>query len=190
LTCPAAGSCVNGSCVQGFNVVFITSENFTGGSLGGLDGADAICQKFAAAGNLPGKYRAWLADTAGSPGTRFTKSGGPYKLVDGSLVANDWPDLTSGALRHPINLTERGGTPQTTTVCEPRAVYVWTGSGAAGNPINPEASCGDWSNDASGSFLVGRGDVMDSTWSYACGGIGNPTPFCGNFGAALYCFQQ
>jgi hypothetical protein len=189
-TCPVVGSCINGACVGGFNRVFITSETFAGGNLGGLDGADAICQKLAAAANLPGNYRAWLSDSTRSPATRFIKSGGPYELVDGSLVANDWTDLTSGALHHPINLTENGGTPHMTRICDFTAVYAWTGTGAAGDQTGPEGSCGDWTDTGSGSFLVGRGDVTDSTWSWSCGGTGNPTPDCGIYAAALYCFQQ
>jgi hypothetical protein len=189
-TCVGREASVNGACVEGFKIVFITSERFVGGRLGGLDGADAICQRLAAGSSLPGKYRAWLSDRTGSPATRFTKSARPYKLVDGSIVANDWADLTSGPLRHPINLTEKGGTPPTSRFCDSTAVYAWTGTAAAGKPVNPEASCGDWSDPSSGSYLLGRGDVADSTWSYACGGIGNPTPDCGNYAAALYCFEQ
>jgi hypothetical protein len=106
---------------------------------------------------------AWLSDATGSPATRFTKSGEPYKLVDGSLVDNDCTDLTSGGLQLPINLTESGGTPRMTRVCDPTAAWVWTDTASAGTLIAPESSCGNWSDTASGSVLVGRGDLMDRT---------------------------
>ena len=32
----------------------------------------------------------------------------PYRLLDGTLVANDWNDLTSGAIANAINVSESG----------------------------------------------------------------------------------
>ena len=50
-----------------------------------------------------------------SPDSRFSRGVGPYVLVDGTIVANNWSDLTSGTLRHAIDETETGRPPPTTT---------------------------------------------------------------------------
>ena len=96
------------------NRVFVTSTNYTG-NLGGLAGADAKCQERANAANLGGTWKIWLSDTTGSPSTRFTKSSNPYKLLNGTTIANNWSDLTDGTLQNPLNMTELGTTVQTST---------------------------------------------------------------------------
>ena len=115
-TCQACGEgevCVGGACEPACNPcrVFVTSTTHDG-NLGGLAGADAICQARAAAAGLPGTYLAWLSDGSASPATRFlTQSAGPYRLVNGTTIADDWADLTSGDLDAPINITETGDPP-------------------------------------------------------------------------------
>ena len=94
------------------STVFVTSTRYNG-NLGGLAGADAICQERAeAAGLAPGIYLAWLSvdsGSAGTPLTRFVQSPGPYTLVDGTtIVANNWADLTDGFLAASISLDENG----------------------------------------------------------------------------------
>jgi len=63
-----------------------------GCALGGVTGADAICQARAAAAGLPGTYMAWLADANGSPATRMTHHLGVYQLVTGAAIAQGWSD--------------------------------------------------------------------------------------------------
>ena len=90
--CPS-GMCVHGDCVRR---VFVTSEAVTGGSIGGLAGADATCQRLADAAGLGGRYRAWLAEPLDWPEHSFTRSRAPYVRVDGAEVAENWTDLTDG----------------------------------------------------------------------------------------------
>jgi hypothetical protein len=45
---------------------------------------------------------------ASSPSVRFTRSAVPYRLIDGTLIANDWADLTDGTIAHDLDLTEIG----------------------------------------------------------------------------------
>ncbi|NRA42863.1 MAG: midcut-by-XrtH protein [Pseudomonadales bacterium] len=75
-------------------VVFLTST-LQDGSLGGLAGADAICQNRAADAGLqnPDNYKAWLSDSAVSVADRFAQSEYPYVRTDGTVHANDWDDL-------------------------------------------------------------------------------------------------
>jgi hypothetical protein len=154
--------------------VFVSSTVY-GGNLGGLVGADAICQQLAEDANLPGSYKAWLSDSAASPSTRFVQSTGPYQLVDGTKIAADWTSLTDGSLRAPIDLTETG-------VAVNGSPLVWTHTqvdGAAGNSAD---HCGNWSGAAG---FGGRGTHAFASANWTQSG----SAAC-NTGQHLYCFQQ
>jgi hypothetical protein len=182
-------TCRDGVCVQRFNHVFITSQTFVGGSLGGLAGADKECQALALAANLPGLYLAWLSDSTGSPSTRFTKDGGPYELVDGTIIAQDWAELTSGTLRHPIDMTEIGSPPAVTTACG-LGEAAWTDTTPEGVVADPADSCGNWSDVMGHAFGVGLAADSDARWSLQCSGGSALDATCGTARAALYCFEQ
>src|SRR4051812_38795722 len=93
--------------VLGNNYVFVTSIQ-QNGNLGGLAGADAICQTRASFAGLPGTYRAWLSTTAVDAEARFFHSTSPYVLTDGTtVVANNWDDLVDGTLAEAITMTEQ-----------------------------------------------------------------------------------
>src|SRR5207302_548222 len=83
-----AGSCAAGACRR----VFVTSAT-TNGGFGGLDMGDLFCQSLADAGGLGGAFKAWLSDRATDAAARLSHATVPYRLVDGTLVANDWNDL-------------------------------------------------------------------------------------------------
>jgi hypothetical protein len=150
-------------------VVFVSSEKYTR-DLGGLDGADAKCQQLAESAGLSGLYKAWLSDSASSPSTRFTHPLHPYVLVDGTIIANGWEDLTDGQLTAPINVTETGGSSG--------VVAVWTFTDTSGN-----YSTSDWWCGSVRCNNVGATNHKDQGWTYyAPYGIGWTLP--------LYCFQQ
>ena len=109
-TCPSGQACVDGSCelLARTKIVFVSSVTHDA-NFGGLAGADAFCQGLADAAALPGTYMAWLSDDSGSPSSRFAQSSEAYVLVDGTVVAHDWADLTDGDLQHPINVSELNG---------------------------------------------------------------------------------
>ena len=88
------------------NIVFLTSTTHDG-NLGGLSGADSICQDLATIAGLPGTYLAWLSDSTNSPSTRFIRATVPYVLTDGTQIADDWSDLTDGNIDAPINVDEK-----------------------------------------------------------------------------------
>ena len=88
--------------------VFVTAARYSANLGGGLTGADTLCQVEAETAGLPGAYKAWLADESGGPSTRFRLSSGPYQLVTGETVADNWDDLTDGALRHAIDTNAAG----------------------------------------------------------------------------------
>lgn len=57
--------------------VFVTSKRYDG-NLGGVEGANEICQEHAEAAGLPGEYKAWISSsTEQSPAHTFNKSTKP-----------------------------------------------------------------------------------------------------------------
>jgi hypothetical protein len=184
--CPFA--CVDGSCGMNPKKVFVTSQTFVGGELGGLDGADEICTKLAIAGGVPGTFRAWLSDSTGSPVTRFSREGGPYVLLSGDVVADNWNELTLGVAQVPIEITEQHDTPPGATGGCPGPA-VWSNTAPTGAIVNADLSCGDWSDP------MGRGSVWGSAtsrdnWSDDCSNFDvDPALACGSR-AALFCFEQ
>lgn len=157
-------------------LVFLTSTTHVGGALGGLVGADAICQQKAQAASLPGTYMAWLADSTGSPVTRFVRSTGPYRRVDGVTVADNWTDLTDGSLAATLNLTETG----TSVNSGPSA---WTHVQADGTAEADPDHCGNWGSP-SGSGDFGRAALTDTKWT------DDELTNCSAAPLHLYCFQQ
>jgi hypothetical protein len=160
--------------------VFVTSTTHHG-SLGGLAEADAICQAQAEAPDslaAPGTYLAWLSDATASPSsptTRFTRATVPYKLVNGTTIADDWDHLVAGFLDAPINVNEGGGV-------VPQSHGVWTGTSVAGAPEGPD--CSAWTSEASGVFGQSGGvRFTDHGWTFS------GSRECGHT-FHLYCFQQ
>lgn len=179
-TCGKTVNCAPCGCGQGGSCrVFTTSTRHTG-KLGGLAGADAICQGLASAAGLPGTYLAWLSDSTGSPSTRFMRSTGPYQRVDGVTVANDWANLTSGTLLAPLLITEQGA-----TVPDDVSKLIWTCTAATGVEFSG-ADCEDWTSEQPIVMggLVGQADVVTPAWSGE-----NSYNSC-NGRQRLYCFQQ
>jgi len=162
--------------------VFITSTLYVGGSLGGLDNADARCQDRATKAGLDGDYRAWLSDSTGSPSTRMSGSGGSYHLVDGTLVAEGWDGLLGGELLHAIDLTEFGDGAVDTFIC--MGGEMWTNTTIDGELRHDAQHCGNWSNTmelgTTGNFLF-----EDAYWTASpCTNV-----TCSS-ALALYCIEQ
>lgn len=159
--------------------VFVTSQRYTG-ELGGLFGADAICQTLAdnATPVLTGTYKAWLSDGTTSATSRLTHHPGPYVRVDGVRIADNWDDLTDGALQNPIEITENGETPLLYFI-------VWTNTKIDGTVFSSLDHCSDWTT-SSDSYWAAYGYFLetDSAWTtFASGGA------C-SWVMRLYCFEQ
>ena len=163
--------------------VFVTSTVYTG-SLGGLEGADAKCQSHAEAAGLTGTFMAWLSSSSESPSTRFIRSDKPYVLVDGTVVANDWADLTDQSLANGITLTEEGNPVAKTSFCTANTTMVWSGTSAQGTALGSASNrCSDWTSTSGGSRW-GHTEKTDRFWSEWCSGGS-----C-NWEAPIYCFEQ
>lgn len=147
----------------GMKHVFVTSAT-QDASFGGPLFSDPTCATIAANAGLSGTYKSWISYSGDSPSTRFTHATVPYALRDGTIVANDWNDLTDGTLQHAIDQDENGATVT--------AADVWTGTTAAGGvpPENPNPPttpyCNNWQNDSNVVNGV-RGNTArtDAGWS-------------------------
>jgi hypothetical protein len=167
--------------------VFITSQLF-GANLGGLDGADAKCQALADAADVKGVYRAWLSDTTGSPTTRFTRSTIPYRLVNGTTIANDWSDLVNGSIAAPISVTETGGAPPASTSPRCDANDVFSNTTAAGTLQSTAGGCTNWTGVGM-TMQWGFSFSKSAGWSSVC--VSTSSSLCdGTHKSKLYCFRQ
>ena len=173
--------------VGGFNphprtrIVFASDRGYQG-DLGGLAGADGLCNDMAAEGGLPsGDYRAWMSDATDSPSTRFTHDGGPFQLPDGGIVAQDWADLVDGELNDAIAVNFWGGFVDV-------AAFVWTNTNWRGEIVStsPEENCSSWtSSDQEQMGAAGRMHWGGENWTYAGTGVS-----CADEEQYIYCFQQ
>lgn len=176
----ADGLC-NIACRWSGNLVFVSSEAFTG-ALDGLDGADAKCDALATAAGLvlleSEGFKAWLSDGAASPTTRLKHSDERYILVDGTEVAKDWEDLVDGDLAEAIALTEYG---------EPYDAVnsqVWTATTVTGKLGDELATCLEWKSEDK-KESGGRGSALSVKGLWTESGVLS----CG-LTARLYCVAQ
>ncbi|HVU49323.1 MAG TPA: hypothetical protein VHL80_01490 [Polyangia bacterium] len=176
--------CTGEACGMVPRHVFVSSKSFVGGDLGGLTGADDACRTLAIAAGLSSSYAAWLSTSTSSPSTRFPRDVGPYVLVDGTIIADNWAGLTSGSLQNPIDLTETGGPPPNEGLgCNGS---VWTDTSDSGDLVLIGATCGDWT-DENGALSVQGSTELVTSWSDLCQGMG--------VGACMeawpiFCFEQ
>jgi hypothetical protein len=152
---------------------FVTSAGSgKGADLGGLAGADAHCQKLAAAAGAGGKtWRAYLsapgafpsatnAQGVASVNARDRIGQGPWYNAKGQLIASDVTHLHNGnqiskesALDEKGNVIKgRGDTPNEHDIL--------TGSRADGTAFAPQTdtTCKAWTSSSDGSAIVGHHD--------------------------------
>ncbi len=145
---------------------FVTSAGpGQGANLGGLAGADAQCQKLAAAAGAGNRtWRAYLSQqpTANVPGVnaRDRIGKGPWTNAKGVVVATDVANLHgANNLNKQTAVTETGamvnGRGDT-----PNLHDVLTGSQPDGTFIagNVNSTCGNWTQSGEGSAMVGHHD--------------------------------
>jgi hypothetical protein len=194
---------------------FITSEGpGDGGNLGGLAGADAQCQKLAAAVGSTKTWHAYLSTQAsgGKPAVnaRDRIGHGPWYNSRGIQVADDvgqmhGDTLDQARLGNNINLatalTEKGE--RLGGVFDKRNLHdIMTGSQPDGRAYadNEDHTCNNWTSDSAGSAQLGHHDRTgggpgvhtsgNSSWNSAHPSKGcSQESFAPNGGAALfYCF--
>ncbi len=153
------------------NIAFVTSKAYNG-DLGGLAGADQLCQDLAEAAGLPANtYVPWLSTPSVNAIDRFGNARG-WVRVDGKPLADTIADITAGRMFHPLRVDEFGNFDDTTSG------FVWTGNI---NWAGSGESCNGWTSSDQGRGEVGTSDGMGYVFrdfgSIDCRGS-----------ARLYCF--
>ncbi len=182
--CGEYAHCDAGACVYADKRIFVTSAIYKG-NLGGLTGADAICQTHAAQASLGGAWKAWLSDTTTDVSARLYHWPGRFVRVDGAIIAESWDVLTtfSSKLQNTISLTEQGSVPpQGTLNCSDKRT-AWTASDPRG--FEEGFDCNGWTGGPGQSGTVGDWAQTSWYWSYYCN-----SSDCGNDEAPLYCVEQ
>jgi hypothetical protein len=154
------------------NIAFVTSSTFNG-DLGGIAGADQICQNLAATAGLPtNTYLAWLSTPSINAIERFGNARG-WLRVDGKPFADTLADISAERMFHPLRVDELGNFDNTS------GGYVWTGNI---NWAGQGESCDSWtSSDRQDMGEKGMSDGM----GYVFKDFGAAA--CSSF-ARLYCF--
>lgn len=170
--CASGERCFLGSCLP-VRRVFLTSTRYPA-NFGSAAGASAECQAVADGQGLGGAWLAWIADGVTSPASSFPQNVGPYVLLNDTVVAADFADLSDANLALPIDRDESGAL----TIQR----EVWTGTDSTGNPTGED--CNNWKSAAAAQLgTQGVSDQTSSSWTDIY------FQFCDRV-ASLYCFEQ
>ena len=160
-------------CTYGSVRVFI---EFAGSAnLGGVRGADQICQQAADNAGLNSTFQAWISNSTTSVSQRFVHHEKSYTLLDGTLLAINWNDLTDGVLSDKITQRANGEYIEW--------AQVWTGT--EGDGTQSISNCIDWTTGSNDKF--GRVGHTNSDSNGGWTSWGNIS--CNGFGRWLYCFE-
>jgi len=154
------------------NYAFVTST-VTTGAMGGLVGADGLCQQRAAVAGLPGTYRAWLSTGTVNAIDRLSSASG-WRRTDGLPFVDTTADLVAGRILYPLRLDEFAN-----DVFNVNAFATTLGSGVLDGMLS---HCTDWTSTVS-QFPAGLGNASATTTAWTSGSVG----VCGS-PQRLYCF--
>jgi hypothetical protein len=176
---------------------FVTSTGIgDGANLGGLEGADAHCQKLAeAAGSTGFTWRAYLSAEGVNAKDRI--GAGPWQNLNGDVIATDVANLHSDA----NNVTKQTAISETGSIVPgrgdtPNQHDILTGTNTDGTLATGQ-TCGDWTLNGEGSAMVGHNDRMGpdtlataTSWNAAHGSRGCGQEALVSTGGAgyFYCF--
>jgi Protein of unknown function (DUF1554) len=141
-------------------IVFVTSSPFTG-DLGGLAGADLKCGAAAkASATLQGRtFLAWVSTASVNAASRFPDAARPFVREDGTPLAADRSQLTSGSLKASVTTNELG-------VAVPPLTEVWTGTKENGQAA--PSHCLSWTHfDAAEKGAYGVATSASVIWTYS-----------------------
>lgn len=158
------------------NRAFVTNGGYAA-NFGGLAGGDSICQSSAKAAGLSGRWRAWLSSETTSAAARLIPSTLPYRLLNGTTIANNWADLTDGSLASPWTRNEFGQVVVN--------ISTWTGTNNSGQTVTGQ-TCNNWSQ-ITGNGAYGQSDQSSGTYwthSFITGNKACSTTL------RLYCVEQ
>jgi hypothetical protein len=161
----ALGGTAGGQGQQGEMTFFVTSAGSgKGADLGGLAGADQICEMRAQSAGAGGKnWRAYLSTQgAGAVNARDRIGRGPWQNAKGVVIAKDVAELHgTNNLTKQTALTEKGdlvnGRGDTPNVHD-----ILTGSQPDGTAFaaGDDRTCGNWTKSGQGAAMVGHHDRL------------------------------
>jgi hypothetical protein len=168
---------------------FVTSVGLDGGNLGGLQGADAHCQKLAAASGREGAgnrvWRAYLSTQGPNAVNARDRIGmGPWANARGQVVARDLAHLHGDT----VELAQLGNNISKATALSEKNTPVngvgdmgpdgkplnqhdiLTGSTTAGRafPAGEDRTCNNWTSNSEGSAQVGHHDRTGGNGYFYC----------------------
>jgi len=185
---------------------FVTSAGSgKGADLGGLAGADRLCQSLAAAAGAGKRtWRAYLSTTAsgGSPAVnaRDRIGKGPWHNAEGRLIARNVAELHGlNNINRTFALTEKGAKVNGRAE-SPNTHDILTGSQPDGTALAGDAAkttCGNWTLSGDGAAMVGhhdrwglRDDAASISWnsSHPSRGCSQDNLRASGGAGLLYCF--
>ena len=180
---------------------FVTSTGMgDGANLGGLDGADAHCQKLAEAAGSTGKtWHAYLSTSGeGAVNARDRIGSGPWVNAKGVQIAANVDELHGDAnkINKETALDERGNTVKGRGD-EPNQHDILTGSQRDGTAFagTEDMTCKNWTSNGEGAAMVGHHDLIGNPQNINFWNFSHPSRGCsqanleGTGGAGfLYCF--
>jgi hypothetical protein len=181
-----------------------------GGDLGGLAGADALCQRLASAAGAGGRtWRAYLSvpgafPSATSPGVpsvhaRDRIGSGPWYNAKGDLIARNLEHLHNGNNISKATALDERGNPVRGRTDTPNEHDILTGSRADGTAFAPQTdtTCKAWTSSGDGSAIVGHHDRVGplpenwaTSWNFSHQSAGCSQEALVRTGGSgrLYCF--
>ena len=187
---------------------FVTSARSTTGNIGGLRGADSLCQNLATAVGAGNKtWRAYLsverdADNGNQPTHARNRIGnGPWYNAKAMLVASNLTELHARKGDSTVFIDEKGQpiNGQWTGSPSPVEHDIMTGSGSDGMLL-AGLTCGDWTSDSTTSVgQVGHSDGLgpngDTSGALSSWNSAHTNQNCANTaprgGAGrIYCFAR
>jgi hypothetical protein len=157
------------------NYMFVTSVVRTPAQLGGIAGADMLCNTLAASVPLSGHYMALLGDstTGTSAYARLAATGASgWIRVDGKPFALSMTDLMTDKILYPPRVTEKG-------FKLPEGTFVATGTNEFGGA--PAEDCAGFTMASVDPMLGGFVDAGPGTWA-------SGSELTCNDAATIYCF--
>jgi hypothetical protein len=160
---------------------FVTSEGSgKGGDLGGLAGADAHCQKLAAAVGAGGRtWRAYLSTTASggqaAVNARDRIGTGPWANAKGEQIAKNVADLHGDVERDRTNIHKGSALNEKGEVVSgrgdtPNRHDILTGSNSEGRLMvgADDNTCSNWTSSTTGGAMLGHHDRVgggNTSWN-------------------------
>jgi hypothetical protein len=182
---------------------FITSATPTSsGNLGGLSGADAICERLASSAGVGGRnWRAYLSTQGpGAVNARDRIGNGPWTNAKGVVIARNLAELHgTNNITSETGVTETGASvPFTRNPVNKHDIMTGSRPDGTAMPADPDATCSNWTSSGQGGAMVGhfnRGGTHPDPVANVSWNSSHITPGCSSEAIArvggaglLYCF--